>query len=316
MSLAALALSVSTGPGAAAADAKTVLWMSGTGGAIEHFLPRDLFGTPGTFLGGAYGQDTFTVVDYPSSIWPLTGPTDPLLGHSIEAGAANLVAAALSTSDDLVIAGVSQGAMVVQQAQALLDSDPTVPSSTTFIIIADPNLGLVSGYYGRSVPVFHYVPQPLAETRFNTIIVINQYDGFAQSVRQPTNLVAALNAMMGMAFVHPFAQSSDLSAVPAQNITTTVNDRGGTTTTFVVPTERLPLTQPLRTAGFPDVAVDALDDVLRPVIDAAYEPPSRRASAADSAKRVSRQPASSATKSSRPGEPDQRRSGSRARANA
>ena len=44
-------------------------------------------------------------------------------------------------------------------------------------------------------------------------------------------------------------------------------------------------------------------DVLRPVIDAAYEPPSRRASAADSAKRVSRQPASSATKSSRPGEP-------------
>jgi len=104
--------------------------------------------------------------------------------------------------------------------------------------------------------------------------------------------------------------------VPAQNITTTVNDRGGTTTTFVVPTERLPLTQPLRTAGFPDVAVDALDDVLRPVIDAAYEPPSRRASAADSAKRVSRQPASSATKSSRPGEPDQRRSGSRARANA
>lgn len=191
-----------------------------------------------------------------------------MLGDSIDSGAANLVAAALSTHDDLVIAGVSQGAMVVQQAQALLNSEPSIPSSTTFIIIADPNLGLVRGYQGGTVPVLHHSPQPLAETRFNTIVVINQYDGFGHSGSRPANLLAGLNAMMGMAYVHPFAQNSDLSTVPEQNITTAVNSAGGTTTTYLVPTQHLPLTQSLRGTVVPDAVVDALDTSLRPIIDA------------------------------------------------
>jgi len=29
--------------------------------------------------------------------------------------------------------------MVVQQAEAILNSDPAIPSNTTFILIADPN---------------------------------------------------------------------------------------------------------------------------------------------------------------------------------
>ena len=42
----------------------------------------------------------------------------------------------------LVVIGTSQGAMVVQQAEADLNNDPRVSSDTTFILIADPNLGV------------------------------------------------------------------------------------------------------------------------------------------------------------------------------
>ena len=57
--------------------------------------------------------------------------------------------------------------------------------------------------------------------------------------------------------------------MPSENISTTTNSRSGTTTTYLVPTPELPLTQPLRTV-LPDRTVDRFDEVLRPVVDAGY----------------------------------------------
>ena len=75
---------------------------------------------------------------------------------------------------------------------------------------------------------------------------------------------------MAMAYVHPVAHFSDLSGVPPQNITSTVNSQGGTYGLYLVPAKQLPLTMPLRQAGVPDEVVDELDANLRPAIDAAY----------------------------------------------
>ena len=41
-------------------------------------------------------------------------------------------------------------------------------------------------------------------------------------------------------------------------------------TTYLVPTENLPLTQVFRDVGVPDALVDKADQVLRPVVDAGY----------------------------------------------
>ena len=252
------------------ASAETVLWMGGTGGSLAALLPPDLFGTPETFLGGAFTDHQFTVVDYPSGLWPITGLKDPTLGRSVEIGTANLVTAARTTPGPLVLAGVSQGAMAVQQAEAELNSDPAIPSDTTFIIIADPNLGLASGLHGVYIPILDYTPRPPVDTRFTTIIVTNQYDGFGQPIARPGNLLTVVNAVMGTAYVHPFAQNSDLAAVPPGNVTTTVNSQGGTVTNYLVPTAELPLTTPLRRLGVSDKVVDGIDASLRPIIDAGY----------------------------------------------
>ncbi len=272
----AVALTAAVIAAAPAAGAEeTVLWMGGTGGTISHYLPPDMFGTPDSFLGGEFRNHGFTVVEYPSGLWPITGLRDPTLGASVAIGTANLVAAAKTTPGPLVLAGVSQGAMVVQQAEAILNNDPAIPSDTTFILIADPNLGAFAGVYGRYIPIVDYTPRPPVDTRFTTIVVSNEYDGFGDPIRNPGNLLTVANAFMGMAIVHPYAQNSDLSAVPASNITSTVNSQGGTTVSYRVPTRHLPLTQPLRDIGVPAAVVDGIDSALRPIIDSGYRQPPR-----------------------------------------
>jgi hypothetical protein len=59
--------------------------------------------------------------------------------------------------------------------------------------------------------------------------------------------------------------------VPKRNITETTNDLGGRTTSYLVPTKDLPLTQPLRQVGVPRSIVDEVDKHLRPVVDAGYK---------------------------------------------
>lgn len=256
---------------APAAGASTVLFVGGTGGTIGALVPDEVFGSPESFLGGAFIGHTFDPVDYPGSLWPLTGPCDPTLGSSVRAGVDALLAAAKSTPGPLVVAGVSQGAMVVQEAQRRLNTDPTVASETTFILIADPDLGIARGLSGVYLPILDYVPQPPSPTRFTTIVIRNQYDPFADPVTRPWNLLADANALMALLYVHPFAQNTDLSKVPPQNIVTAPpNSQGGVTTTYFVPTQELPLTMPLRQLGVRTDWVDGIDDVLRPLIDVGY----------------------------------------------
>ncbi len=268
MFFAALAVVVAM---AAPAHAANVVWVGGTKGSLGTVL-SGLFSINDELLGGAYQDDDFTTVDYPGGLWPITGVLDPTLGVSVGIGVTNTMAAIATLSGQLVVAGTSQGSLVVQQVEANLNSNPAVPDNTTFILIADPNLGLFNGSHGQSVPVFDYVPFAVPETRFKTIIVVNQYDFFADPITQPWNLLTDLNALVGIYYVHSVAQATDLSTVPPQNITTTTNSQGGTTTVYRVPTTFLPLTMPLRQWGVPAGVVDAIDAQLRPIIDQGYAP--------------------------------------------
>lgn len=277
------------------ASATVVLYVGGTTGTLGRLVPAGTFGTTDDLLGGALRGDPVTVVDYPASLGQLTGPSDPALGPSIAIGAAAVEAAVAAKSGPLVIIGTSQGAMVVQQVAAQLNDDPAVPSDTTFVLTADPNLGAFLPFHGVSLPGLDYTPEALPQTRFNVIVVINQYDGFADPPTQPSNRLAVLNALLGIAYVHPFAQNTNLSTVPAQDITTTTNQLGGVTTVYHVPTPELPLTMPLRQLGAPAASVDALDALLRPIIDGGYQAPTPASARPDG--RASARPRNSVTRS-------------------
>lgn len=254
----------------AGASTGTVLFASETLGTVGRGLPPGFFGDAHTFLGGAYTSYDYRELDYPSSMWPFTGPFDPTLGRSVDIGTHTLTEIAATTPGPLVLAGTSQGAVVVQNTAAILNDDPTIPSDTTVIMIANPNLGMLAGFYGQRLPILDYIPEPPSQTRFNTIIVVNEYDAWADPIADGTNVLALANAVMAMIYVHPWAQNTDLSTVPADAITVSTNSQGGTTTTYLVPAPDLPLTRPLRQFGVPEATVEEIDSVLRPVIDSAY----------------------------------------------
>jgi hypothetical protein len=94
-------------------------------------------------------------------------------------------------------------------------------------------------------------------------VVTGEYDGAADFPDRPWNLLAVVNAIVGAVFVHVPVMFADLSTVPPENITTTVNSVGGTTTSYLFPTERLPLVQ-----LFPSLA--PMEALLKGWVDAGY----------------------------------------------
>lgn len=61
-----------------------------------------------------------------------------------------------------------------------------------------------------------------------------------------------------------------MTGLPPESEIPRTDPEHGSITTYLVPTENLPLTQVFRDVGVPDALVDKADDVLRPVVDAGY----------------------------------------------
>lgn len=150
---------------------------------------------------------------------------------SIAIGASLLVGEITSTEGPMVVGGFSQGAVVADQAMFNLSINPKAPpkEELRFILVADPN-------YSPSAPKW-MVP----ETKYDVIAITQEYDGFADKPDRWWNPIAVYNATLGGLYLHFQTIDADLSTVPAENITVTVNSKGGVTTHYLVPTETLPL---------------------------------------------------------------------------
>ena len=111
------------------------------------------------------------------------------------------------------------------------------------MIVADPLRpgGILSGLRpGTYVPIADYTTRSVPDWQYDIVVLKQEYDG------------------------------ASYAGIPDTGGVTTFSKLGGKTTIYLLPTENLPLTQPLRDLGVPPRAVDALDSVLRPLIDAGY----------------------------------------------
>jgi hypothetical protein len=82
--------------------------------------------------------------------------------------------------------------------------------------------------------------------------------------------MSLLNSIAGLATGHTAVAFTNPSNVPAQNIRTTVNSRGGKTTTFMIPEQHLPLVIPFKYLGVDEGTLNQLDAVLKPMVDSGY----------------------------------------------
>lgn len=188
-------------------------------------------------------------MDYPASI----APNSALLG---------LIALDVTLRQhdgETVVFAYSQGALVASIWIELHADDPASRNADdpSFVLIGNPTRA-----YGGSAQVFGLSALP--DTQYHVTDVVREYDPVADFPSNPTNVLALANAAAAFFFVHLDYSGVDIDD-PA-NTTWTV----GNTEYVFVPTENLPLLEPLRMVGLAPLA-DELNAPLKAVIDRAYD---------------------------------------------
>jgi hypothetical protein len=210
--------------------------------------------------------------------WKLSGIFDLTIDQSIQGGVADLEQAmAAHGNDHLVIYGYSQGAMIaIREKQKLAEQYPpgTKAPNIDFVLSGDPNLpngGLLARFPGLYIPVLDLSfngPEP-TDTQFHTDVITRQYDGLADFPLYPLNLVADLNAVLGVVYVHPY--DLDVSLPPDPTTSTPYQGTHGDTSYYFFPTADLPLFAPLRTLGVPESVIDVVEPFFRVLVELGYD---------------------------------------------
>ncbi|CAN3129144.1 PE-PPE domain-containing protein [Mycobacterium sp. smrl_JER01] len=172
-------------------------------------------------------------------------------------GADPLDAAIRQTDGLKIVYGYSQGGQVISawMRKYAAEADAPPADELVFVIIGngDRPRGGSNAASGFATP----------ETQYKVIDVARQYDFAADFPDNPFNLLALANAMAGFSSVHTDYEDVDL--YDPNNI---VWVEGNTTYVFV-PTEKLPLLNPLRFLGMHRLA-DQLNGPLKEIIERAY----------------------------------------------
>lgn len=220
-------------------------------------------------------QEALGLADgYLEGAGPITGVGYPAgllfaLDSAIGASGVKSHLDAVPDGTKITLAGVSQGAIVlnyVKQSLALQITPARPAADLSFVTFGDP-MNTTGGIVAKNPPLWLSVPPGILPTRYATTEIVREYDGLSDWPDRPTAL-SVLNAVMGVAYVHPFYGEDADPDKPGTLKTVKVNAAGGTTTHYVVPTAGLPITQPLRNVGINTTAVDRW---LRPQIDRSYK---------------------------------------------
>lgn len=242
-------------------------------------------GTDSFLAGGAAGdrpEDLVPSLFAGANVVPVAYPADTLqMDRNTAQAVVNLVAAEQGVEGPIIVAGFSQGAIAVardkQRVMSLPEAERPAADQLSYVTIGDPtSSGGILRFVPVRVPFLGVGPTRVPETPYDTIVIDREYDGFADFPDRPLNLVATLNALAGIYYVHGRYDEADLDPahVPATHVTTDVNGLGGRTTRYVVPTAHLPIVQPLRDVELALTRqtgiTDGLDAALRPVVDRGY----------------------------------------------
>lgn len=256
---------------APAQAADSVFYVSGT---RNNPAPQQMIDLADVGEALAFFGEQALQIGYAAALFPFQGAT--ALNESVAEGLANLIAAleAAPAGDRLVLIGVSQGDIVLSLLeQAMVAADTA--RDVLFVRMAGPSgdTGVMGRNWGFKLPGLSFITRP-EESPFDQVVLNHEYDGLGHWPVDQLNVLAVLNAVMGMLTFHnPNSYAVDLSAFPESDITTTVNSLGATTTTYLIPaTGLLPLLRPLQALGVNAGLLDDWQRVLKPIIDSAYEP--------------------------------------------
>jgi PE-PPE domain/PE family len=248
--------------------------MGGTGNPLPNMTFSDgvlKWATTGNFS-WTTAQSIFT----PEQLYPLTGVRSLPLDISVSQGVASLDAAIkqqIGVGNTVLVQGYSQSSIIASlEMQNLLNPalNPTPPTGAQlgFNLLADPmnpNGGLLARFAGLTLPSIgldFYGATP-SNTPWTTTVFSLEYDGFADFPRYPIDFLSDLNAVAGIALVHPLYPHLDPSTVTLVKLPVESTYTGplANTTYYMGLTPNLPLLAPLRVIP---VVGNPLADLLQP----------------------------------------------------
>ena len=210
---------------------------------------------------------------------PEIGLNGPSIGESVDIGQDNVIRRVREGGPGTVI-GLSEGAMVVHAVQDRLAYDPAAPAPNelSFATYGDPltvnpwtqSFLRQTFPVGSTVPALDFLMPPAVDSQYDTHQFVSAYDSIADWPDRPDNLMALANAVVGLATGHTAVAFTNPKNVPPQNIIKTVNSRGATTTTYLIPEQHLPLVVPFKYLGMSEADMNHLDAVMKPMIDSGY----------------------------------------------
>lgn len=196
-------------------------------------------------------------INTPEQLYPLTGVRSLYFTQSVDEGVQIMhqsIMSQIAAGNTVTVFGVSQSAVMASLEMnnlAAMGANAPLASQLNFVLTGNemnPNGGLLSRFPGLSMPSLgldFYGSTP-SNTIYPTANYTLEYDGFADFPRYPINLLADLNAVAGIVFVHPTYFSLTLDHVNSAIQLPTSPGYTGVTSYYIIPTEHLPLLQPLR----------------------------------------------------------------------
>lgn len=216
----------------------------------------------------------------PEQFQPFSGIPSLTFDESVARGASILhgaIMAEYAAGRDAVVLGFSQSASVATMEMRHLASLPADmrpgPDQLSFVLLGNPN-NPNGGILARFPDVYL---QPLGltfsgatpDTIYPTTVYTRQYDGWADFPQYPLNVVSSANAILGIFYSHGTYQELTAAQIAA-GIVSPVSP-GATDITYVlIPTEDLPLLQPLR-GVVPEPVLDLVQPNLRVIVEMGYD---------------------------------------------
>ena len=211
----------------------------------------------------------------PEGLYPITGVNTLKINNSVTQGVATLNNAILqqvSAGNHVDVFGYSQSSTVSSLLMSQLAAEHVPSSDVSFILVGDPsnpNGGFLERFVGVSAPSFGLTASITGATPSNlypTSIYTKEYDGFADFPQYPINLLSDLNAFAGIAFDH----TAYVDITPQQISGATNLGTFGNTTYYMIPTNNLPLLEPLRWIPFGNPLADLLQPDLTVLVNLGY----------------------------------------------
>ncbi len=259
---------------------QTALIMGGTG---LNPLPATIdIATAENFITPTHPTYTAQFLVTPEKLFPLTGLGSLTFDASVAQGVTNLntaIMAQQAAGHHTIVFGVSQSATVATLEMRHLETLPPGqrpgPDELSFVLIGNPDRpdgGILARLPGISIPFLGFTTYGATPTNaYPTIDYAIQYDGVADFPQYPIDVFADANAIAGFVFLHP-AYSSVTSSQIASGVVEPVSPTDTETTYILIPTQNLPLLDPLRAiplVGNP--LADLVQPDLRVLVELGYD---------------------------------------------